>query len=107
MTEDGSVWLAVVRLSEAEETFHKLHGRYGTLAEMTNLQPGLPPDVTSGHLGSYTIGIELPSQGYILRATPETPRRRRNLSSFYADHTGVITYDRSGRPATPNSTSMR
>jgi hypothetical protein len=106
MTPDGSVWLTVLRLSWAEEKFHKLHGRYGTLAEMTNLEDGLPPDVTAGHMGSYAIGIELTFPGYVLRATPENPRLRPNLASFYADHTGLITFDHSGRPATPSSTKM-
>src|ERR1700741_4365786 len=59
MTPDGSVWLTVARLSYAEEKFHKEHGRYGTLVEMTNLEPGLPADVTAGWMGSYRITITL------------------------------------------------
>jgi hypothetical protein len=105
MSEDGSVWLTVVRLSEAEGLFYKSHGRYGSLIEMTNVVPGLPPQTTSGRLGSYTIRIDLTNNGYVLRANPDFPRRR-FLSSFYADETGLITYDRSGRPATPNSSRM-
>jgi hypothetical protein len=106
MTPDGSVWLTVVRLTWAEEKFFKVHGRYGELAEMTYLEDGLPPDVTAGHMGSYAIGIELTTQGYVLRATPESPHPRTNLASFYADQTGSITFDRSGRPAGPSSKSL-
>lgn len=99
-TPDGSVWLTVVRLVWAEENFHKAHGYFVTLAEMTNLEPGLPPEVTAGQMGSYTIRIELGKTGYILRANPDLARSRRRLPSFYADQTGLITLDVSGKPAT-------
>ena len=53
LTSDGSVWLSVARLSRAAEIFHKLHGRYGELTEMTNLLDGFPPSVTGGRVGSH------------------------------------------------------
>src|SRR5262245_3001710 len=55
LTPEGSVWLTVVRLTWAEEQFHKLHRRYGALPELTNMMDGLPADVTAGRMGSYTI----------------------------------------------------
>jgi len=61
ITPDGSVGLTVVRLVWAEQKFQALHGRYGALVEMTNMLDGLPPETTSGQLGSYTISIELVS----------------------------------------------
>ena len=107
MTPEGSVWLTVARLTSAEETFRKAHSRYGALSEMTDLEPGLPANVTrSGRMGSYTIRIEFTKDRYVLRANPDLPRANRNWAWFYADNTGVITYDRSG-PATPASRSMR
>jgi hypothetical protein len=106
MTPEGSVWLTVVRVSWAEEKFHKLYGRYGALSELTNLEDGLPPDVTAGRMGSYSIRIELAGAGYVLRANPDMPQKRPNLASFYADHRGLITFDPSGKPATPRSTRM-
>jgi hypothetical protein len=106
MTPDGSVWLTVVRLVSAEEKFHKLHGRYGALLEMTNLEDGLPPDVTAGQMGSYTISIDLTQAGFILRANPDRPASRRRLASFYGDQTGLITFDRSGKPANAQSEKM-
>jgi hypothetical protein len=102
----SSVWLTVTRLSYAEKLFYEAHGRYGELAEMTNIVDGLPPETTSGRLESYTISIQLTKDGYVLRANPDFPRVRRGLSSYYADQTGLITYDPSGRSATPNSTKM-
>ena len=106
MTPDGSVWITVVRLTWAEKKFHDANGRFGKLAEMTDLEPGLPADVTAGRMGSYTISIKLTGNGYVLRANPDTPPIRPGLASFYADHTGLITYDRTGNPATPKSTRM-
>lgn len=106
MTPDGSVWLTVVRLVWAEEKFQKLHGRYGALAEMTNLLDGLASDVTAGRMGSYTISIELTKAGFVLRANPDLPRGRRALASFYGDQTGLITFDRSGKPANARSEEM-
>jgi hypothetical protein len=106
MTPEGSVWLTVARLSWAEEKFYKANGRYGSLAEMTNLEPGLPPRVTeTGRMGSYTITIHPTKDRYILTANPDTPRANPKWAWFYADETGLITYDRSG-PATPASTEM-
>ncbi len=107
MTPEGSVWLTVIRLTRAEEKFHEVYGRYGSLTEMTDLQPGLPPDVTGGRMGSYTLAIRLTAAGYVLSANPDMPLIRPGLASFYADHTGLITFDRTGSPATPYSTSMR
>jgi len=106
MTPEGSVWLTVARLTWAEGTFHKLHGRYGSLAEMTDLEPGLPAEVTAGRVGSYTLAIRLTAAGYVLSANPDMPPIRPGLASFYADHTGLITFDRTGIPATPASTRM-
>jgi hypothetical protein len=106
MTPDGSVWITVARLSWAEEKFHRLHGRYGHLAEMTNLFDGLPPDVTAGRMGSYLITIKLTSNGYILRANPDFRHSNRSLAAFYGDQTGVITYNRSGKPAGPSDEKM-
>ena len=106
MTPEGSVWLTVARLTWAEGKFHKLHGRYGSLAEMTDLEPGLPADVTAGRMGSYTLAIRLTAAGYILSANPDMAPIRSGLASFYADHTGLITFDRTGIPATPGSTRM-
>jgi hypothetical protein len=107
MTPDGSVWITVARLSQAEEIFHRLHGRYGELVEMTNLLDGLPPDATCGRLGSYAITIKLTGNGYILRANPEFRQPGWHfLSSFYADQTGIITYNRFGEPAGPDDTKM-
>ncbi len=106
MTPEGSIWLAVVRLTWAEGKFHKLHGRYGSLAEMTDLEPGLPAEVTAGRVGSYTLAIRLTVAGYVLSANPDKPPIRPGLASFYADHTGLITFDRTGIPATPGSTRM-
>src|SRR5713101_1155300 len=54
MTPDGSVWLTVVRLVWAEEKFHAEHHRYGSLADMTNLLDGLPPEVTSECTSGHT-----------------------------------------------------
>jgi hypothetical protein len=99
MTSDGSVWIIVARLSGAEEKFHTLHGRYGELADMTNLLDGLPPDVTAGRMGSYVITIKLTSNGYILRRNPEFRRSGRSLAAFYGDQMGITTYNRSGQPA--------
>jgi len=48
MTANGSVWVTVVQLSQEEEEFHRLHGRYGELVEMTNLLAGPAPDVMAG-----------------------------------------------------------
>jgi hypothetical protein len=107
MTPDGSVWLTVARLSFAEQKFHKLNGRYGGLIEMTDLEPGLPLDITStGRMGSYIIRIELTKDGFILRANPEYATGRRRLASFYGDQTGLVTFDRSGKPAGPKSEKM-
>jgi hypothetical protein len=106
MTQDGSVWLAVVRLTWAEEKFHADHHRYGSLAEMTNLLDGLPPEVTSGQTGSYAISINLTGKGFVLRANPDYPQSNRKLSSFYSDERGLITFDRSGKPAGPKSETM-
>ena len=96
----------VVRLVWAEEKFHAEHHRYGSLAEMTNLLDGLPPEVTSGQMGSYTISINLTGKGFVLRANPDHPQSNRKLSSFYGDETGMITFDRSGKPAGPKSENM-
>lgn len=106
MTPDGSVWLTIARLSWAEEKFHKLHGRYGELVEMTNLLDGLPPAVTAGRMGSYVITIKLTNNGYILRANPELRQSGRSLAAFYADQTGITTYNRSGRQAGPYDDKM-
>jgi hypothetical protein len=107
MTPDGSVWLTVVRLVWAEEKFHTEHHRYGSLAEMTNLLDGLTPEVTSGQMGSYTISINRTDKGFVLRANPDHPQSNRKLSSFYGDETGMITFDRSGKPAGPKSENMQ
>ena len=106
MTPDGSVWLTVVRLVWAEQKFHAEHDRYGSLVEMTNVLDGLPPDVTSGQMGSYTITINLTDKGFVLRANPDHFQSSRKLSSFYGDETGMITFDRSGKPAGPKSEQM-
>ena len=106
MTPDGSVWLTVVRLVWEEQKFYGLHGRYGELVEMTNPLDGLPDSVTAGQVGSYTITIELTKAGYILRANPERQRSRRPVASFYGDQTGLITFNRSGQPAGPDSERM-
>ena len=107
MTPDGSVWLTVARLSFAEQKFHKLNGRYGGLIEMTDLEPGLPLAITStGRMGSYIIRIELTKDGFILRANPEYASGRRRLASFYGDQTGLVTFDRSGKPANAESEKM-
>ncbi len=106
MTPDGSVWLAVVRLHWAEEKFHDEHHRYGSLAEMTNLLDGLSPEVTSGQTGFYTFSINLTAKGFVLRANPDHPQSNRKLSSFYGDETGLITFERSGKPAGPKSEKM-
>ncbi|MFL6350804.1 MAG: hypothetical protein ACJ74Z_02995 [Bryobacteraceae bacterium] len=106
MTPDGSVWVTVARLVWAEQKFQKLHGRYGALIQMTNLLDGLPPDVTAGQMGSYTISIELTQTGFILRANPDHRTSRRQLSSFYGDETGLMTFDRSGKPANAKSEKM-
>jgi len=107
MTPEGSVWLTVARLTWAEKTFYEAHGRFGELIEMTDLEPGLPLEVTSsGRMGSYTLRIQLTGDGYVLRANPDLPLMRPNLAAFYADQTGLITFDRSGAPATPHSTKM-
>jgi hypothetical protein len=106
-TPEGSVWLTVARLTFAEEIFRKAHGRYGSLVEMTDLQPGLPADLTtSGRMGSYTITIEFTSNRYTLRANPAVPRANAKWAWFYADETGATTYSFRG-PATPASISMR
>jgi hypothetical protein len=106
MTPDGSVWLTVVRLVWAEQKFRSKHDRYGSLVEMTNLLDGLPPEVTSGRMGSYTITINLTQAGFVLRANPDRPQNKRRLASFYGDQTGLITFDRSGKPAGPESEKM-
>jgi len=106
MTPDGSVWLTVVRLVWAEQKSHAQHGRYGALGEMTNMLDGLPPETTSGTLGSYTISIELVRDGFVLHANPDRRQSKRALAAFYGDQTGLITYDRSGKPAGPNSEAM-
>jgi hypothetical protein len=107
MTPDGSVWLTVARLVWAEKKFHGLHGRYGALVEMTNLIEGLSPEVTTtGRMGSYSITIELTKAGYILRANANPRQGRRALASFYGDQTELITFDRFGRPAGPDSEKM-
>jgi hypothetical protein len=106
MTPEGSVWITVARLTSAEDMFRRAHGRYGSLAEMTDLLVGLPPDVTmTGRMGTYTITIDYTKDRYLLRANPDTPRGNPNWAWFYADETGRVTYDRTG-PATPESTSM-
>lgn len=106
MTPDGSVWLTVARLSSAEAKFHTLHGRYGKLVEMTDLEDGLPSDVTAGTMGSYIISIKLTSDGYILRANPDLRQSGRSLAAFYGDQTGIVTYNRSGKPAGPDDQRM-
>ncbi len=57
-------------------------------------------------MGSYTLSIRLTDVGYVLSANPDMPRIRPGLASFYADETGLITYDRTGKPAGPHSTKM-
>jgi hypothetical protein len=57
-------------------------------------------------IGSYTLAIRLTAAGYILSANPDMPPVRPGLSSFCADHTGLITFDRTGIPATAGSTRM-
>lgn len=106
MTPDGSVWITVARLSDAEAKFYESHGRYGELVEMTDLEDGLPADVTGGRMGSYRITIDLTKDGYILRANPDFRQGGRKLDSFYADQTGIVTNERSGKPAGPNSHRM-
>ena len=106
MTPDGSVWLTVVRLVWAEQKFHAEHDRYGSLVEMTNLLDGLPPEVTSGQMGSYTITINLTQTGFVIRANPDRPQSKRKLAAFYGDQTELITFDRSGKPAGPESERM-
>lgn len=106
MSPDGSVWLTVARLVWAEQKFHELHGRYGTLVEMTNPRDGLPSDVTAGRMGSYAITVNLTKDGFILRANPDFRQWNRTLASFYGDQSGLVTFDRSGRPAGPQSESM-
>jgi hypothetical protein len=106
MTPDGSVWLTVVRLVWAEQKFHAEHDRYGSLVEMTNVLDGLPPEVTAGQMGSYTITINLTQTGFVLRANPDQPQIKRRLAAFYGDQTGLITFDRSGKPAGPKSENM-
>jgi hypothetical protein len=39
--------------------FLGLHGRYGTLADITDWEDGLPANVAAGKTGSYTLSIEL------------------------------------------------
>ena len=103
MTPDGSVWLTVARLVWAEQKFYRSHGRYGSLVEMTNASEGLPRDVTSGRMGSYAITIERTKAGFIVRANPAFRKGGPVLASFYGDQTGLVTADRSGRPAGPRS----
>lgn len=107
MTPDGSVWLTVARLSWAEDKFHREHGRYGELQEMTNLLDGLPPSATSGRIGSYAVTLELANGGYVLRADPKFPHGNRRLAAFYADQSGAVTYNSSGTQAGPYDNSMR
>lgn len=106
MTPDGSVWLTVARLVWAEQKFYRSHGRYGSLVEMTNASEGLPRDVTSGRMGSYAITIERTKAGFIVRANPAFRKGGPVLASFYGDQTGLVTADRSGRPAGPRSESL-
>ena len=73
---------------------------------MTNLFDGLPSDVTAGRMGSYVITIKLTRNGYILRANPEFRHGGRSLAAFYGDQTGIITYNRSGKPAGPYDERM-
>jgi hypothetical protein len=54
-------------------------------------------------MGSYTISINLTGKGFVLRANPDHPQSNRKLSSFYGDETGLITFERSGKPAGPKS----
>lgn len=99
MTADGSVWVTVAQLSQAEEEFHELHGRYGELVEMTNPLAGPAPDVMAGRVGSYAITIKLRNNGYILAANPEFGQSGHSLAAFHGDQTGNITYNSSGEPA--------
>lgn len=106
MTPDGSVWLTVVRFVWAEQKFHAERDRYGSLVEMTNLLDGLHAEVTSGRMGSYTITINLTQSGFVLRANPDRSQDKRRLAAFYGDQTELITFDRSGKPAGPESEKM-
>jgi hypothetical protein len=104
---DGSVWLEVCRISEAERLYQTRHGHYGPLLEMTDLVDGLPASVTAGQMGSYKLWVDLNKDGYIARAeVVSMPRHRRRLPSFYADQTGKVRFDRSGKRAGPWSESM-
>lgn len=86
---DHGIGVTVARLTGAEEKFYKEHGRYGTLLEMTDLDYGLPLDVTStGRLGPYRITIRPTKARYVLRAIPVFARRDSHFASFYADETG-------------------
>jgi len=58
---------------------------------------GLPPETTSGTLGSYTISIELVHDGFVLHGDPDRHLSKRVLTSFYGDQTGLITYAYSQR----------
>ncbi len=104
---NGSVWLTIARISLAEDLYHTRNGRFGKLADLTDLQPGLPADLmNSGRMGDYAFTIELTRAGYIARAVPDAGLSRARLTAFYADQTGKITMNRSGQPAGPDSRPM-
>jgi hypothetical protein len=73
---------------DAEEAFHKKHGRYGTFAEMATAQI-LFLDVP--HQGGvvlrpgYRITLELPSDGFRVLATPLAGHR-----FFIGDDSGIV-----------------
>lgn len=106
MTPEGSVWLTVARIAEAEAKFQKQHGRYGELSQLTDLMDGLPASVTAGRMGTYRLRIDLRGNGYVLHADPGMPPIRAGLPSFYADQSGLLTCERSGKPATAASEPM-
>jgi hypothetical protein len=55
--------------------------------------------LTSRRMDGYTITIELTQTGFVLRANPESASAHSPFGAFYGGQTGLITCDRSGKPA--------
>jgi len=62
--------------------------------------------LTSRRMGGYTITIELTQTGFVLRANPESASAHSPFGAFYGGQTGLITCDRSGKPAAPGGEKM-
>lgn len=98
---------SIVAVHAAEDRFHSLSGRYGTLGELGSAEGNLiGRDLAEGSSHGYYFVVSVTKAGYVVHANPY-PWAEGARRSFYSDETRVIWQNWSGQSASSRDEQLR